>query len=247
MNSESPTASAATPSQTPSSADLAWGAFSDHGPWVLDPDDVAWKAGNECRRDQVRAAVPRLTKRRLLPPGRRVVNIAAGFVWAVAGWKLARKLGKVDEGSPSKAMLSQRLRVASEQLGSTFIKLGQIISSGEGVFPPELVSEFKKCRDQVPAEPYDIVRKIVEEDLAGTIDDLFVSFDRRPLAAASIAQVHRAEIEIDGVPTEVVVKVQRPQIAERVHADIAATAWLAPFLVGRIPVAALANLSLIHI
>lgn len=158
----------------------------------------------------------------------------------MALWKLAKRIKRLD-GSASKADISRRLRRASERLGPTFIKLGQIISSGEGVFPPELVSEFRKCRDQVPAEDFDDIRRIVEEDLGRPLREIFYTFDSKPLAAASIAQVHRAELKIHGEPVEVVVKVQRPDIAERIHADIAATAWLAPFLVGRIPVAALAN------
>ena len=68
---------------------------------------------------------------------------------------------------------------AAEALGPTFIKLGQIISSGEGLFPPELVEEFKRCRDQVPAEPFDVVRRTVEADLGRPLEDVFESFDVR--------------------------------------------------------------------
>ncbi len=222
------------------SPDCEFGAFTESGPWTIDLDDLPWRSGAEELRERIRAVVPDLTRRRLLPPGRRVVNIAGRFVWSVLGWKVAKRRQGFD-GSESKHDLSVRLRESSEALGTTFIKLGQIISSGEGVFPPELVTEFRKCRDQVPAEPWSVVQRTVEEDLGRTIDEVFHSFDRTPLAAASIAQVHRAEIMIDGEPTEVVVKVQRPNVTQLVHGDIAATAWLAPFLVGRIPVAALAN------
>ncbi len=136
------------------------------------------------------------------------------------------------------AELSLRLRRAAESLGPTFIKLGQIISSGEGLFPPELVDEFKRCRDQVPAEPFDVVRATVEADLGRPLDDVFATFDVVPLAAASIAQVHAARLRTG---EDVVVKVQRPDVARLVHHDLRAMAWLAPHLVGRIPVAALAN------
>ncbi len=88
--------------------------------------------------------------------------------------------------------ISKRLRLAAESLGPTYIKLGQIISSGEGLFPAELVEEFKKCRDQVPAEPFEVVKLTVEQDLGARLDDIFESFDETPLAAASIAQVHAA-------------------------------------------------------
>jgi ubiquinone biosynthesis protein len=82
------------------------------------------------------------------------------------------------------------------------------------------------------------VREVVESELGGTIEDVFAEFDRTPLAAASIAQVHRAQLRSG---EEVVVKVQRPTIRRQVHDDLRVMAWLAPFLVGRIPFAALAN------
>ena len=152
-------------------------------------------------------------------------------------WLVRRKRGRA-EGSAGITELSQRLRLAAEALGPTFIKLGQVISSGEGLFPPELVEEFKRCRDQVPAEPFDVVRRTVESELGRPLDAVFTSFETRPLAAASIAQVHAAQLRTG---EDVVVKVQRPDVGRLVHTDLRAMAWLAPHLVGRIPVAALAN------
>jgi ubiquinone biosynthesis protein len=136
------------------------------------------------------------------------------------------------------------LRRAAERLGPTYIKLGQIISSGEGLFPSELVEEFTRCRDQVPAEGFDAVRRVVEEELGRPLEEVFEYFERTPIAAASIAQVHAARLRpTDGAAhgPEVVVKVQRPTIRTQVHADLKVMSWLAPFLVGRIPIAALAN------
>jgi ubiquinone biosynthesis protein len=100
------------------------------------------------------------------------------------------------------------------------------------------VAEFKWCRDQVPPEPWAVVLRVIEEELGRPAGEVFATIDHEPLAAASIAQVHRADL-IDG--TEVVIKVQRPSVARRIHQDLAVMAWLAPHLVGRIPVAALAN------
>ncbi len=219
--------------------DLTVGAFTERGPWDLGTLDntFPWQHGIDDLRTRVRSQVPELTRRRLVPPGRRVVAIASQFGWALARWKLQRGERSVSE---SRTDLSQRLVTASEHLGSTYIKLGQIISSGDGIFPTELVTEFRKCRDQVPAESFAQVREVVESDFGRSLEEIFVEFDREPLAAASIAQVHRAVLRGDGNP-EVVVKVQRPDVARNVHADLAASAWLAPFLVGRIPVAALAN------
>src|SRR5262249_26790307 len=141
-------------------------------------------------------------------------------------------------GSVSRAALSRRLRRAFERLGPSYIKLGQIISSGRGLFPAELVDEFRACRDQGPPEPFGAVRRVVEEDLGRPLEACFARFEAQCLAAASIAQVHAATLRSG---EEVVVKVQRPRVEERVRRDIAAMAWIAPFLVGRLPVAALAN------
>ena len=138
-------------------------------------------------------------------------------------------------GTESIAGISRRLRRAAERLGPTYIKLGQIIASGDGVFPPELVAEFKWCRDQVTPEPWPVVERVLTEELGGPLASAFASVERTPLAAASIAQVHAATL-LDG--TAVVVKVQRPSVSARVHQDLAVMAWLAPLLVGRIPVAA---------
>jgi ubiquinone biosynthesis protein len=154
---------------------------------------------------------------------------------ALAGWYASdRRAGR----SSSRAGLSRRLRKAFEQLGPTYIKLGQIISAGEGIFPEELVREFRLLRDRVPAEPFEAVRQVVEADLGRPLEEVFSTFERQPLAAASIAQVHKATL-LTG--EEVVVKVQRPQVASLVRRDLAAMSWIAPILVGRIPVSALAN------
>jgi ubiquinone biosynthesis protein len=142
------------------------------------------------------------------------------------------------DGTEKMSGISRRLRVAAEHLGPTYIKLGQIVSSGDGIFPPELVAEFKWCRDQVKPETWPVVEQVLNEELRRPYGQVFAAIDPEPLAAASIAQVHRAEL-LDG--TEVVIKVQRPAVARRVHQDLAVMAWLAPHLVGRIPVAALAN------
>jgi ubiquinone biosynthesis protein len=142
------------------------------------------------------------------------------------------------EQSPRRRALSKRLRTAFARLGPTYIKMGQIISSGEGLFPEELVAEFKLLRDRVPPESFEHVRRVVEADLGRPLEELFARFDRTPIAAASIAQVHAARL-VTG--EEVVVKVQRPRVHDLVHDDIRAMAWLAPKLVGRIPIAALAN------
>ena len=219
----------------PGPSDLAWGSFSDDGPWVLGLDDLRWRHGIDAERAAVARALPELVRRRLLPPGRRIVRTTRLLGTAVGRWYVgARRQG----GAPSRTDLARRLRVAAERLGPTYIKLGQIISSGQGIFPPELVDEFAGLRDRVPAERFVRVREVVEAELGQPLEVLFSHFERTPIAAASIAQVHAATLRTG---EEVVVKVQRPEVFERVHADLRVMAWLAPFLVGRIPVASLAN------
>ncbi|HVM08063.1 MAG TPA: AarF/UbiB family protein [Acidimicrobiales bacterium] len=221
---------------TSAATDLDVGAFSETPPWTVDPDRLVWRRHLDRVRAATRAEVPKLTRRRVLPPGARVVRTGVLLGTALGGWYLGER--RSGDQSASRAGLSKRLRRAFERLGPTYIKLGQIISSGEGIFPEELVREFRLLRDQVPAEDFDVVRRTVELDLGATLEDLFERFDRTPLAAASIAQVHAAKLRTG---EEVVVKVQRPTVADAVRRDLAAMSWIAPVLVGRIPVSALAN------
>jgi ubiquinone biosynthesis protein len=224
-------------SMTDKAADLDIGSFSDEPPWLIDPSDLVWRRGLDAIRAQTRAQVPVLTRKRLIPPGVRVLVTGARLAIALGGWALVER--RSGDASKSRAGLSRRLRQAFEKLGPTYIKLGQILSSGDGIFPEELVSEFKYLRDRVPPEPWDVVRRTVVADLGRPLDEVFERFDRTPLAAASIAQVHTAKLR--GTGEEVVVKVQRPTVAGAVQKDLAAMSWIAPTLVGRIPVSALAN------
>ena len=225
-----------TVNRTP--ADLEWANFADDAPWVLDRDNIAWDRVAVVLRDNARREVPRLIKKRTLPPLGRLFTVVVTFAWALLPWFWKKRRGAFAQPEQSRAYVSLRLRRAIERLGATYIKLAQIISSGEGLFPVELVDEFKKCRDQVPAEPWEKARLTVEQDLGARIDQVFGSFETVPLAAASIAQVHAATL-LTG--EEVVVKVQRPTVGMMVRKDLTVMAWLAPFLIGRIKVAALAN------
>lgn len=219
----------------PPTPDHDLGAFTEHGPWAVVEGEMTWRHGVPALRAATHRRLPKLVEPSRRPPGARAIRVVRTLGTAVAGWWL---FGRRRGGSASKTDLSRRLREAAEHLGPTYIKLGQIISSGEGIFPPELVDEFVKCRDQVPPEDFATVRRVVEHDLGASLESRFSSFEREPIAAASIAQVHGAVLA-DGTP--VVVKVQRPTVDELVHADLQVMAWLAPMLVGRIPIAALAN------
>jgi ubiquinone biosynthesis protein len=217
-------------------ADLAIGAFSDHPPWLVEPAAMPWLAGVDELRAATRAEVPVLIRRRRLPPGHRVLQTALTLVPAIGAWYLGER--QSGDQHVSREGISRRLRMAFERLGPTYIKLGQIVSSGEGIFPEELVSQFRMLRDRVPAEPWAEVHRIIEADLGRPLGAVFSQFDHTPIAAASVAQVHAATL-VTGEP--VVVKVQRPTVATLVRRDLAAMSWIAPFLVGRIPITALAN------
>jgi ubiquinone biosynthesis protein len=215
--------------------DLAIGAFTESGPWELDPAACRWLRGLDEERARLRRELPVLLTPRRIPPIGPFARTVGLIGTALVPWYLLdRRRGRV----ASRAGVSRRLRRSFERLGATYIKLGQIISSGEGLFPEELVGEFRLLRDRVPPESFDDVRRVVEEDLGRPLESVFRYFGHEPIAAASIAQVHAATLTTG---EQVVVKVQRPQVARRVRLDIAAMAWLAPHLVGRIPVAALGN------
>ncbi len=219
-------------------ADMSWGAFHETAPWTLDLETITWRTAAGELRASAQREIPVLTTPTKVPPFARLITVVWVLGSALLPWWWKKKRNRFATPEDSRALLSLRMRKAVERLGSTYIKLGQIISSGEGLFPAELVAEFKLCRDQVPAIPFDEVRRVVEEELGATIEETFARFDRTPLAAASIAQVHVATLKTG---EEVVVKVQRPVVSSLVRKDLRVMAWLAPHLVGRIKVSALAN------
>lgn len=111
----------------------------------------------------------------------------------------------------------QRIRRVLEELGPTFIKLGQILATRVDLFPLQYITEFERLQDQVPPMPFEELLPQLEEDLGGSIDEFFTNVDRQALAAASIAQVHRAELK-DGTP--VILKIRRPGLRKIIEADL---------------------------
>jgi ubiquinone biosynthesis protein len=120
------------------------------------------------------------------------------------------------EGSPSQR--GQHLREMLDELGPTFVKFGQLLSTRPDVVPPDIVLELQALQDDVRPFPYEDVERVIREDLGLSIEQLFTEFEPAPVAAASIGQVHRATLP-NG--KRVAVKVQRPNAPRQVEADLA--------------------------
>lgn len=113
--------------------------------------------------------------------------------------------------------LPERARLLLQELGPTYIKLGQILSSRNDILPDEFITPLRKLQDQVPPFPFEQVRQIIQKELGAPLETIYAAFDPEPIAAASIGQVHNA-ILMNG--DLVVVKVQRPGIKDRVLSDM---------------------------
>ncbi|MBW2562789.1 MAG: AarF/ABC1/UbiB kinase family protein, partial [Deltaproteobacteria bacterium] len=112
---------------------------------------------------------------------------------------------------------AERIRMALEELGPTYVKLGQILSSRPDLVPVDFIQEFSKLQDKVPPFPFTEAKQIVQSELGSTLKSLFDYFDEKPFASASIGQVHRARLQ-NG--EEVAVKVQRPGITKVIEVDL---------------------------
>lgn len=134
--------------------------------------------------------------------------------------------------------LSQRLRLTFEELGPTFIKFGQLLSSRPDIMPEDYTKELSRLLDEVPPVDFEEIAEEIEDELKLPIDKIFLKFDKKPIAAASIAQVYTATL-YDG--KEVAVKVQRPGIKDVIEKDINILYYIAHLLERYLPESQLFN------
>jgi ubiquinone biosynthesis protein len=129
---------------------------------------------------------------------------------------------ELEKGEEEKARIStaERIRLVIQDLGPSFIKLGQIMSTRTDLLPPDVITELKKLQDNVPPVPFEELKKVIETSLGAPIESVFASFDEKPLATASIGQVHRAVLATPEGEQQVVIKVQRPNVGVTVQRDL---------------------------
>jgi len=154
-----------------------------------------------------------------------------GELWDRA--KIWDVLGRREEVRPSpeemRATTARRFRETLAELGPTFIKLGQILSSRPDILPADFIAELSHLQDRAAPMPVKLVLELIEQGLGKPAHQLFASIDPAPMASASIAQVHRARLASG---EDVVVKVQRPRIEEQIRSDTDLLFYLARFLEG---------------
>jgi len=139
-----------------------------------------------------------------------------------------RIIGKKTTVQQEAVSFAIRTRLAFEELGPTFIKFGQILSTRPDILPEEFIRELLKLQDEVPPFPFPDVIRVIENEFKKPVKELFKEVDEKPVAAASIAQVHRA-VTMDG--EDVVIKVQRPNIEATIDDDISILQYLAKLIV----------------
>lgn len=127
----------------------------------------------------------------------------------------------------------ERLRLAAEELGPTFVKLGQLLSMRPDVLPHAFILELRKLQDNVQALPFSALGPVLEGELGRTVHEVFSEFDETPVASASLAQVYFARLRESGEP--VAVKVQKPDLERTMEIDLDLAGWLAAQLQQRIP------------
>jgi ubiquinone biosynthesis protein len=140
-----------------------------------------------------------------------------------------------DSAAATDPSIAVRLRQVLEELGPSFVKLGQIASTRADVLPQNVIVELRKLQDSVSPVSFEEIKARAEQSLGAPLEELFDNFDETPLAAASVAQVHRATLRTAEGPRDVAVKIQRPGISETIQSDLDILHTLAALLERTIP------------
>jgi ubiquinone biosynthesis protein len=148
--------------------------------------------------------------------------LSQGFDYIVEEIGLIEKIPYYQRVRPISAEINpggvgKRIRLVLEQLGPSYVKLGQIASTRPDLLPPEIIGELEKLQDKVPGFSFTEVRSVLQEELGGTLEKIFQCFEPEPLAAASIGQVHQAVLRTGET---VAVKIQRPSITIDIETDL---------------------------
>lgn len=161
-----------------------------------------------------------------------IIKYGFGFIIEKLGIDLPVSFRQEKSDERDKLSAPERLVLMLEELGPTFIKLGQLLSTRPDLLPREYIEKLRELQDNVEAVEYEKIRNKLNEEFDKNINELFLYFEPKPMAAASIGQVHKAVLK-DG--TEVVIKVKRPNIDNIVNADLAILLNIARLAENRIP------------
>jgi len=150
-----------------------------------------------------------------------------GRIETPAAW-----LNRITPSVKGNYTLWQRIRLAAEELGPTFIKVCQVLSTRPDILPPELISELGRLRDQVTPLPFDRIQPVLDKALGQPYAEVFSQFDTAPVAAGSVGQIYRATLRTG---EEVAVKVQKPGIRKPILTDLEIIEWFAAQLHEHVP------------
>ncbi|HEY5924550.1 MAG TPA: AarF/UbiB family protein [Kofleriaceae bacterium] len=153
-----------------------------------------------------------------------IVLLVCGLVYGIARLGIALFVWGKRRGPALGTLRGWMLKQAMSTLGATFIKLGQVMSTRPDLFAPEVIEQLRSLQDRIPPFGFSKVQRTISEDFKAPLGDLFKEFDEKPVAAASVAQVHRARLR-DG--KEVAVKVLRPGVRRQVERDQVILIWFA--------------------
>jgi len=161
------------------------------------------------------------------------------FIWEILFPLIGLKKLSGKTRSRRLRQISRNYHDLAVKLGGVLIKVGQFLSARMDVFPQEITEELAGLQDEVPPETFENIRKLAERELNSPLEEIFANFEEAPLAAASLGQVHRARLKPEdrqAFGTEVVVKIQRPEIETIIATDLSALRWVGDIVMRYRPV-----------